>query len=83
MGPVILSLLACLHSNPNVCQTVFPSTISDDGREMTFFECLGTGGMESARGWLKEHPQYFMRKYSCTVSNNPRKSKGMLEDQPV
>jgi hypothetical protein len=68
----LVSLLVCLSAQPHVCETVLPSMAhAEDGAPPTFFECMGVAGQDIARRWLAEHPQYELRRISCSIANDP------------
>jgi hypothetical protein len=75
----LLSLVVCLAANPMICETVTPDMVRSDGREITFFECLGASGQEVAGAWLLEHPQYVLRRIQCSFGNSREQLRERIE----
>ena len=75
----LLSLLVCLAANPVVCETVTPDMVRDDGREITFLECLGASGQELAGLWISEHPQYVLKRIQCSSGTDREKLRERIE----
>lgn len=79
----IITVVACLKAAPLVCQS-FPAVLShEDGSPVTFYECLGVGGQEYLRRFTEEHPDMIPQKLRCTITNDPSKAMGLLEDVPA
>jgi hypothetical protein len=53
--------------------------VRDDGREITFFECLGAPGQEIAGLWLSEHRQYVLKRIQCSTGTDREKLRERIE----
>ncbi len=71
------SIVACLISNPQHCETFrdAPQVDSVSGEQMTFGTCLGIGGQTAAVQWSREHPGWKVAKYRCTPIRQPDDNK--------
>jgi hypothetical protein len=75
----LVSLVVCMVNMQHVCETVLPDYTHADGTPPTFFECLGVGGQDIARQWLREHPGYVLKKVGCSVSNDPQRTRERVQ----
>ena len=68
----LLSLVVCRAGQPAICETVIPGYAHPEtGQPPTLFECLGVGGQDIARQWLKDRPGHLLQRIQCSVASDP------------
>jgi hypothetical protein len=67
--PIALSIIFCLVSAPQQCQTILSEPTESAGAGLA--QCA-IQGQQFAAQWLEEHPKWFLYRVRCTIGNAPK-----------